>query len=121
MQPNIVDGASPGWLPLLTAITNIGFSIIVAWYLLAKAIPRLQDRFSEDLRIQRLDFEKAIEREKKSLDRVLELVAANNIELLRRTSEKLDLLVAFIKELHVELRRSRSPRVNERERERERD
>jgi hypothetical protein len=107
MPPDMINSTPQGWMPLMTAIANVGFSIVVAWYLLSKAIPRLQDRFSEDLEAQRLDFEKALEREKQSLDRVLGAISGNGVDLLRRLSEKLDGMMLHMQDLQTDVRQIR--------------
>ncbi len=94
------DAATSEWVPLITAVANIGFSVVVAWYLLAKAIPALQDKFSNDLTSQRADFQSAIDREREALGKVVTIVTDARFELLRHMSEKVDALVTEQKRGH---------------------
>lgn len=43
-------------------ITSAGFAGVVAWYLLTKAIPRMQDKFDASLVAQQTLFEKALDK-----------------------------------------------------------
>ena len=90
----VAEAASGGeWVPLITAVANIGFSVVVAWYLLAKAIPALQEKFSTDLMAQRTDFQAAIDREREALGRIVAIVTDARFELMRHIGEKVDVLV----------------------------
>jgi hypothetical protein len=50
----------PGWFPLITAIINVGFAVVVGAYLLTKAIPKMQDDHSKAIAEQRNAFIKEI-------------------------------------------------------------
>lgn len=96
------------WLPVLTAIANIGFSAVVGWYLLTKAIPDMQRKFSEDMDKQRKDFGDALaqqradfnatfEREKQGNQKLLDMVANQMLEIVRRSADKIDVILAEVK------------------------
>ncbi len=108
------------WLPILTAIANIGFSVVVAWYLLARAIPEMQLRFSGDLLAnresaekvmaeQRDDFHKTLMeqreafnttlvRERESTKEMLIMIQKSETEIMRRNAEKLDKILNLIED-----------------------
>ncbi len=97
-------------IPIGTLVTNVIFSIAVCWYLLARALPEMQSRFSVDLKSQREDnyrvldqerlanererqiIKESIERERiasiANIERLLTVVSKDNLEMLRRTSEE---------------------------------
>lgn len=115
-----VTGPASEWLPALTAVANIGFSVIVAWYLLARAIPDMQSRFSEDLRAerdssekimgeqrddfyktmveQRNDFHAAILRERESMRDMLAMIQKSETEVNRRNAEKIDRILGLFED-----------------------
>jgi hypothetical protein len=41
---------------MLSVIVNLGFAALVGWYLLTRALPRLQDEFRSDLKAKREEF-----------------------------------------------------------------
>lgn len=82
----------------LPFVANVGFSVVVCWYLLAKAIPEMQARFSADLKAQRDDNKIILEDERQanarerqftvtSMERMLEMMKKDEIDLLTRTAE----------------------------------
>lgn len=107
-------------LPIITAIVNIGFSAIVGWYLLTKAIPNMQQKFSEDMEKQRHDFTEdmneqrqdflsalvqqrndyntAVEREKNSNTKLLDLLSSQILEICKRSYEKIDQILRINEE-----------------------
>lgn len=68
---------------LINNTTNIIFSVIVAWYLMAKAIPNLQESFSKDLKSQRDDFIGALKEERVDFDQMI-----NRIMTLKGIKDK---------------------------------
>lgn len=42
-----------GWTSVVSTLVNIGFSALVGWYLLTKALPKVQDDFLAALATQR--------------------------------------------------------------------
>ena len=79
--------AAGDWLPYATGIANIGFSILVAWYLLSKAIPNMQDKFSETLKEQRADHISAMERERESTKKIFEMMSSNGVNEIREIND----------------------------------
>lgn len=77
------------WAPIITAIANLGFSIVIAWYLLSKAIPRIQESFSKDLESQRKDAREALER-------IVALVSSGNTDLLKTIASKQDVFLQML-------------------------
>lgn len=89
---------------------NILFSVVMAWYLLTKAIPELQRKFSEDLALQRVEFFDALKLQRedakvardgdqKAMDRLVGVVISGNTEAQRRMEEKIDRQIVLLEEL----------------------
>ena len=85
-------------VPLLTLAVNVGFSVVVCWYLLSKAIPEMQERFSIDLKTQREDSYAMLKAEREacmrereiavaSMERMLAITSKDGVDLLKRTAE----------------------------------
>lgn len=41
------------WTSVVTSVVNMGFSALVAWYLLTKSLPTMQEKFSASLKEER--------------------------------------------------------------------
>jgi len=48
------------WSSIISPIIQLGFSVVVCWYLLSKAIPKMQEDQDKARDIQRLDFINAL-------------------------------------------------------------
>jgi hypothetical protein len=49
------DADMSSWAGLAGSIVNLGFAGLVGWYLLTKALPKMQETFSNELAKQRLE------------------------------------------------------------------
>lgn len=49
------DSTVNEWVPIASAVAQLGFSGFVAWFLLVKAMPVMQDKFGQMLQMQRTD------------------------------------------------------------------
>jgi hypothetical protein len=97
------------WLSILTSIGNIGFSVVVAWYLLSKAIPAMQTRFSSDLkaqqdifsallREQREDYKAALAADKNAFETMLTIFRKEDSEVLKRSAEETHLTYKMLED-----------------------
>ncbi len=50
-----VASDSSNWMALVGNLVNIGFSAVVGWYLLTKALPEMQKDFRAELQLQRIE------------------------------------------------------------------
>lgn len=89
------------WAAVATAFANIGFSAVVGWYLLTKAIPQMQDKFSKDLdkqaasfnialETQRKDFALAQDRDKAANQQFVDLLNKQILEITKHSADKID-------------------------------
>lgn len=92
MQPN-------EWVPILTLATNIGFSVVVAWYLLSKALPAMQERFSADLRAQRDDYRAASKQERDDFAGVVKMLMDSDRNAIKRTVDNTSEILRLVKYL----------------------
>lgn len=53
-------GELAGWASLVGSIVNIGFAAVVGWYLLTKAIPKMQEDFRGEQKATREGSEKTV-------------------------------------------------------------
>lgn len=83
MQPN-------EWIPLLTLGANIGFSVVVAWYLLSRAIPQMQERFDRALSDQRLQFSTDMKSQREDHEKLMAAIVMRDSDNLKRVAEKID-------------------------------
>lgn len=51
------DASVGDWTSIIGTVANIGFSALVGWYLLTKALPKMQDDFLRSLKDQREHFD----------------------------------------------------------------
>lgn len=86
------------WTGIAALITNVGFSVVVAWYLLSKAIPGIQDKFSADLKSQREDYHRSLERERVAYTDMLKIATVEEREMLRRNTEKTDRILSLLED-----------------------
>lgn len=79
MLAQATDAIWPG----LSTLINLGFSGVVAWYLLTKALPKIQDAYLAEIKEMRTHSdtreEKAATEHKKALDVVLEHCEKENV------------------------------------------
>ena len=91
-----MDPAS--FVPFAQMVGSIGFPVVACWWLLSKALPSMQVRFSADLKAQREDAYAVLEQERlanererqfavASMERLLNLSNRDQIDLLKRTAE----------------------------------
>lgn len=65
------------WTNIIAAVANIGFSAVVAWFLLTKALPRIQDSFLEELRDARRHYDMVDEKRRNENKDALQVVVAH--------------------------------------------
>ena len=98
------------WVPLLTLAANIGFSVVVAWYLLSKALPSMQDRFSADLKATRDHYELSLKtqrddyhiimlREKETLAKLVEALTGRDSDIIKQTAEQVTRILPLVEDL----------------------
>lgn len=78
------------WTSVFALLTNIGFSAIVAWYLLSKAIPSIQDRFSHDLQSQRNDHDQHMVREREAFEKVISVIMDQRLADIKTFGDRID-------------------------------
>ena len=78
-----------GFASVISAAVQVGFSVVVAWYLMARGIPAMQAQFSADLKSQREDFQKFQDRDRDVLKNIGEFMAKVDSEKLQRVLEML--------------------------------
>jgi hypothetical protein len=121
----------PNWVNLVGNLSNIGFAVLVGWYLLTRAIPKMQEDFRAEMRLNRDDAAAVIRdnraENKESLRTVLEhcekesqrvtaeiatdlgLVQkglADNVEVLESVRDNLQLVATYIRRMADDQARS---------------
>src|SRR5258706_6546118 len=88
-----------GWSALIGSLVQLGFSAIVGWYLLTKAIPKMQDQFlaeqkaarekheegqkearatyADSQRLQRLDYQSGLKEQREEFRQALAMLEAS--------------------------------------------
>lgn len=89
-------------MPIAAALANIGFVGWLAWFLVARSMPKMQADFSATLKEQRDDCAKQGERERAATDKIIALVMSGNTELMRENGKKLDRILEALDDLKRE-------------------
>lgn len=89
-MPPLFAQAATEWLAPLASIANIGFSIVVGWYLITKGLPHMQERFGVALKEQRDAHDKQLDKRDAATDKIIQLVMSGNTAILQENSRKLD-------------------------------
>lgn len=97
----IVAAATMEWslTSIIMGVTNIGFSVLVAWYLLSRAIPEMQKRFSDDLKQQREDNRESLKREKDTCSDLLKIVVRDDHDMIKRALEKIESMAVQLNDI----------------------
>lgn len=104
----LADGTEgANYTAIVTSVANIGFSGIVAWYLLTRALPAVIAEMRVTLKEQREDFKLVLQNEKENAKATLEIVAENiaagvarRDEKLERMANQVEQLLALVKDKH---------------------
>lgn len=84
------------WSSLGTFAVNAGFAAWIAWYLLARALPKIQSQFSADLEAQRKDLTAALERQRDDNNAAIERLEKHRAEEANRLAASMDRLAGQI-------------------------
>ena len=72
------------WASVISIVVNVGFAGLVGWYLLTKAIPKMQQDFRDELKSQRGDFDQwAKDRRAEDRDQLKQVIDHCERELVR--------------------------------------
>lgn len=71
------DGDVSGWASVGALMLNIGFSGVVAWYLLTKAMPKMQDQFIAAIDKQQDKFDRVLSEQRSSDEKSIQAVIAH--------------------------------------------
>lgn len=84
------------WSSLGTFAVNAGFAAWIAWYLLAKALPKIQAQFSADLEAQRKDLTAALERQRADNSAAIDRLEKHRSDEANRLAASMDRLAMQI-------------------------
>jgi hypothetical protein len=84
------------WSSLGTFAVNAGFAAWIAWYLLARALPKIQSQFSADLEAQRKDLTAALERQRADNSAAIDRLEKHRADEANRLAASMDRLTTQI-------------------------